>query len=174
MLDLCPIFILLNKSVSKASAASEWHDHAFSAIKSWLFIIWKNVFHPWFSFFDLASVEKRNLANAQKKKEIEKRLKKVQTQLGTKIKSSSADSLAKRGIFSKRNDPVELIFIWPESLNFNSTTGVTTGLTNAPSGYPSETTTAAPISLERLSESSPSESDLDSSHDGDDTGPKSG
>ena len=52
----------------------------------------------------LVSAEKRSLAkaqNAQKKEEIQKRLEKVQTQLGTKTKQSSASSLAKRGLHLK-------------------------------------------------------------------------
>ncbi len=54
--------------------------------------------------FILANAEKRNLAkaqNAQRKEEIQKRLEKVQTQLGTKTKQPSASSLTKRGRFSK-------------------------------------------------------------------------
>ncbi|CAF5106779.1 unnamed protein product, partial [Rotaria socialis] len=53
------------------------------------------------SNFILANPEKRNLAkaqNAQKKEEIQKRLEKVQTQLGTKTKQPSTTSLAKRGL----------------------------------------------------------------------------
>ena len=55
----------------------------------------------------LANAEKRNLVkaqNAQKKEEIQKRLEKVQTQLGTKTKQSSLSSLTKRGeCFSTSN-----------------------------------------------------------------------
>ena len=50
--------------------------------------------------FLLANAEKRNLAkaqNAQRKEEIQKRLEKVQTQLGTKPKHPSVNSLTKRG-----------------------------------------------------------------------------
>jgi hypothetical protein len=107
-----------------------------------------------------ANAEKRSLAkaqNAQKKEEIQKRLEKVQTQLGTKTKQPSASSLTKR-----------------ESSTFNSTTGATTGLTNAPSSHPLASSTAAPISSKRLSESSASESDSDSSRNGDNTDSESG
>ena len=55
-----------------------------------------------FSVFILANAEKRNLVkaqNAQKKEEIQKRLEKVQTQLGTKTKQTSLSSLTKRGEF---------------------------------------------------------------------------
>jgi hypothetical protein len=54
--------------------------------------------------FVLATTEKRNLAKAQtaqRKEEIQKRLEKVQTQLGTKTKQSSASSLTKRGLLLK-------------------------------------------------------------------------
>ena len=54
--------------------------------------------------FILATAEKRNLAkaqNAQRKEEIQKRLEKVQTQLGTKTKQPSVSSLTKRGLLSK-------------------------------------------------------------------------
>jgi hypothetical protein len=61
--------------------------------------------NPIISFFlILANTEKRNLAkaqNAQRKEEIQKRLEKVQTQLGTKTKQSSASSLTKRGLLTK-------------------------------------------------------------------------
>jgi hypothetical protein len=53
-------------------------------------------------FFILATAERRNLAkaqNAQRKEEIQKRLEKVQTQLGTKTKQPSVSSLTKRGLF---------------------------------------------------------------------------
>lgn len=106
-----------------------------------------------------ASAEKRNLAkaqNAQRKEEIQKRLEKVQTQLGTKTKQSSASSLAKR-----------------ESSTFNSSTGASTGLTSNPSNHPL-TSAPAPITSKRLSESSASESDSDSSRNGDDTDSESG
>ncbi|CAF1287230.1 unnamed protein product [Rotaria sordida] len=105
-----------------------------------------------------ANAEKRNLSkaqNAQKKEEIQKRLEKVQTQLGTKTKQPSGSSLTKR-----------------DSSNFNSI-GATTGLINAPSNHPLSSG-AAPISTKRLSESSPSESDSDSSRNGDDTDSESG
>jgi hypothetical protein len=107
-----------------------------------------------------ATAEKRNLAkaqNAQRKEEIQKRLEKVQTQLGTKTKQPSAGSFPKR-----------------ESSNFNSTTGATAGLTTAPSSHPLSSAAAAPISSKRLSESSASESDSDSSRNGDDTDSESG
>ncbi|CAF1687565.1 unnamed protein product, partial [Adineta ricciae] len=107
-----------------------------------------------------ATTEKRNLAkaqNAQKKEEIQKRLEKVQTQLGTKTKQSSASSLLKR-----------------DSSNFNSVVGATTGLSNAPSSHHSSTAPAAPVSSKRLSDSSASESDSDSSRNGDDTDSESG
>ncbi len=58
------------------------------------------------SFVILANVEKRSLAkaqNAQRKEEIQKRLEKVQTQLGTKTKQTSVNSLTKRGLLLKRN-----------------------------------------------------------------------
>ncbi|CAF4152988.1 unnamed protein product [Rotaria sp. Silwood2] len=100
-----------------------------------------------------ANAEKRSLVkaqNAQKKEEIQKRLEKVQTQLGTKTKQTSASSLTKR-----------------DSTNFNSI-GATSGLINAPSSHPLSSV-AAPISSKRLSESSASESDSDSSRNGDDT-----
>jgi hypothetical protein len=57
------------------------------------------------SFLLSATAEKRNLAkaqNAQRKEEIQKRLEKVQTQLGTKTKQPSASSFPKRGLFSKK------------------------------------------------------------------------
>ncbi|CAF4012893.1 unnamed protein product [Adineta steineri] len=108
-----------------------------------------------------ATTEKRNLAkaqNAQKKEEIQKRLEKVQTQLGTKTKQSSANSLIKR-----------------DSSNFNSITGATAGLTNVSSSHPSSSSgPAAQISSKRLSESSASESDSDSSRNGNDTDSESG
>lgn len=107
-----------------------------------------------------ANAEKRNLVkaqNAQKKEEIQKRLEKVQTQLGTKTKQPSTSSLNKR-----------------DSSSFNSVTGTTTGLINAPSSHPSSSVAAAPISSKRLSESSASESDSNLSHNGDDTDSESG
>ena len=59
----------------------------------------QNDFHLY--AFILSTTEKRNLAkaqNAQRKEEIQKRLEKVQTQLGTKTKQASASSLLKRGL----------------------------------------------------------------------------
>ncbi|CAM4812301.1 unnamed protein product [Rotaria magnacalcarata] len=105
-----------------------------------------------------ANPDKRNLAkaqNAQKKEEIQKRLEKVQTQLGTKTKQPSTSSLAKR-----------------DSSIYNSTSGASTGQINPPSL--SSTAPAAPILSKRLSESSQSESDSDSSHNGDDSDSESG
>ncbi|CAF3642961.1 unnamed protein product [Rotaria sp. Silwood1] len=105
-----------------------------------------------------ANAEKRSLVkaqNAQKKEEIQKRLEKVQTQLGTKTKQTSGSSLTKR-----------------DSSNFNSI-GATTGLINAPSNHPLSSA-AAPISSKRLSESSQSETDSDSSRNGDDSDSESG
>jgi hypothetical protein len=58
------------------------------------------------SFLIIVNAEKRNLAkaqNAQRKEEIQKRLEKVQTQLGTKTKQPSVSSLTKRGLFFENN-----------------------------------------------------------------------
>ena len=58
-----------------------------------------------FYFIFLANAEKRSLAkaqNAQKKEEIQKRLEKVQTQLGTKTKQPSASSLTKRYVCKRK------------------------------------------------------------------------
>jgi hypothetical protein len=58
--------------------------------------------HACLWIYFLANAEKRNLVkaqNAQRKEEIQKRLEKVQTQLGTKSKQSSVNSMTKRGEF---------------------------------------------------------------------------
>ena len=58
----------------------------------------------------LANAEKRNLAkaqNAQRKEEIQKRLEKVQTQLGTKTKQASTTSMTKRGSFTVNRNAVQ-------------------------------------------------------------------
>jgi hypothetical protein len=130
-------------------------------------------------FLILANVEKRNLAkaqNAQRKEEIQKRLEKVQTQLGTKTKPASANSMTKRGLlFQIEIQENSLLFTKIDSSNFNSSTGAVTSLTTAPSNHPlSSSSTAAPISSKRLSESSASESDSDTSRNGDDTDSESG
>ncbi len=77
-----------------------WNDSLGSFFLSFLCYISKQKKLIFVVFIILASTEKRNLAkaqNAQKKEEIQKRLEKVQTQLGTKTKQPSVSSLTKRG-----------------------------------------------------------------------------
>jgi len=104
-----------------------------------------------------ANAEKRNFVkaqNAQRKEEIQKRLEKVQTQLGTKTKQTSASSMNKR-----------------DSSNFNSmSSNLNAGLSSGLTSHSSSTSAvAAPISSKRLSESSPEGTDSDSSGNNDDS-----